>query len=113
ILNNGDCAEEFDVLGDEEPEPGTVMALGSGGRLRQSTDAYDKRVAGVIAGAGGLKPGIILGRNAKSGRRWPIAIAGKVYCRADARYSAIAVGDLLTTSGTPGHAMKAEDPAKA
>jgi hypothetical protein len=31
----------------------------------------------------------------------------------DAQYSAIAVGDLLTTSATPGHAMKAIDPLKA
>jgi hypothetical protein len=38
---------------------------------------------------------------------------GKVYCKVDARYSPIEVGDLLTTSPTMGHAMKAEDPLKA
>ena len=38
---------------------------------------------------------------------------GKVYCKVDAEYAAIEVGDLLTTSPTPGHAMKATDPAKA
>jgi len=38
---------------------------------------------------------------------------GKVYCKVDAQYSAIGVGDLLTTSETPGHAMKAIDPLKA
>jgi hypothetical protein len=31
----------------------------------------------------------------------------------DARYGAIAVGDLLTTSPTVGHAMKAADPRRA
>jgi len=31
----------------------------------------------------------------------------------DASYGAIEVGDLLTTSPTPGHAMKADDPMKA
>ncbi len=38
---------------------------------------------------------------------------GRVYCKADAQHSPIAVGDLLTTSSTRGHAMKAEDPLKA
>jgi hypothetical protein len=36
-----------------------------------------------------------------------------VYCKVDAQYSPIEVGDLLTTSPTPGHAMKADDPLKA
>lgn len=34
---------------------------------------------------------------------------GKVYCKLDANYSPIKVGTLLTTSSTPGHAMKSED----
>ena len=38
---------------------------------------------------------------------------GKVYCKVDARHSSIEIGDLLTTSSTKGHAMKAEDPMKA
>jgi hypothetical protein len=41
--------------------------------------------------------------------RIPLALAGKVYCKVDAEYSAVALGDLLTTSATPGHAMKALD----
>jgi hypothetical protein len=31
----------------------------------------------------------------------------------DASYGAIKVGDLLTTSPTPGHAMRTDDPMKA
>jgi hypothetical protein len=31
----------------------------------------------------------------------------------DADYGAIGLGDLLTTSGTLGHAMRAADPARA
>ena len=38
---------------------------------------------------------------------------GKVFCKVDAQFGAIAVGDLLTTSATPGHAMKTSDPLKA
>ena len=45
--------------------------------------------------------------------RKPIALLGKVYCKADAGYAPIEVGDLLTTSATPGHAMKATDAVKA
>jgi hypothetical protein len=41
------------------------------------------------------------------------ALRGKVYCKVDARYAAIEVGDLLTTSASPGHAMKASEPLKA
>jgi hypothetical protein len=42
-----------------------------------------------------------------------VALAGKVYCKVDASETPVAVGDLLTTSAKPGHAMKAEDPHKA
>ena len=38
---------------------------------------------------------------------------GKVYCKVDASTAPLAVGDLLTTSPTAGHAMKATDPARA
>lgn len=39
-----------------------------------------------------------------------LALAGQVYCKVDASYSEIKRGDLLTTSPTPGHAMKAVNP---
>ena len=38
---------------------------------------------------------------------------GKVFCKVDASYGAVEAGDLLTTSDTPGYAMKAADAAKA
>jgi hypothetical protein len=40
-------------------------------------------------------------------------LLGKLYCKVDAQSSPIEVGDLLTTSCIPGHAMKASDPRKA
>jgi hypothetical protein len=36
-----------------------------------------------------------------------------VYCKVDAQYGSVEVGDMLTTSPTPGHAMRALDPLKA
>jgi hypothetical protein len=112
-LSNADCAEDFDIADRDGVEPGTVMVLGDNGELHQSSKAYDKRVAGVISGAGDYKPGIVLDRRPTSHKRQPVALLGKVYCKVDAQYGAIEVGDLLTTSGTAGHAMKAGEPALA
>ena len=89
------------------------MVLGNEGALFESQCAYDKRVAGVISGAGNYKPGIVLDKKQSSGNRQPVALMGKVFCKVDATFGAIAVGDLLTTSSTPGHAMKTSDPFKA
>ena len=89
------------------------MVLGQEGALEPSHRAYDKRVAGVISGAGAFRPGIVLDKQQSVGRRMPVALLGKVYCKVDAECGSVDVGDLLTTSATPGHAMKAGDPLKA
>jgi hypothetical protein len=89
------------------------MTIGSAGALDACAQAYDKKVAGVVSGAGSLRPAIILGKRSSDEGRLPVALFGKVYCKVDAQYSPIEVGDLLTTSDTVGHAMKACDPARA
>ena len=116
FLGGADCAEEFDVSGIENIEPGTVMIIDEeGGALGISNQPYDRKVAGVVSGAGCYKSGIVLDKHEETVRknRTPIALVGKVYCKVDAQYGAIKTGDLLTTSSTPGHAMKAVDPLKA
>ena len=112
-LQNADCAEDFDALTADRIESGTVMVIDSSGALRPSTEAYDRRVAGVVSGAGDLKPGLVLGKQPGKPDRTPIALVGKVYCRVDADFGPIEIGDLLTTSSTAGHAMKAIEPARA
>jgi hypothetical protein len=113
VLQNADVAEDFDVHDPAGLEPGTVVVIGEDARLRASTRSYDRRVAGVVAGnEGSPRPGIILGRSPSGHARLPVALAGRVACRVDATASPITAGDLLTTSATPGHAMKAEDPAR-
>jgi hypothetical protein len=112
-LAGADCAEHFDVDELTTLEPGTVMVIGDEERLHQCTESYDRRVAGVLSGAGDCRPGILLGQQASPGHRLPLALTGKVYCKVDAGYSPIGVGDLLTTSPTPGHAMKVSDPDRA
>ncbi|CAA9278133.1 MAG: hypothetical protein AVDCRST_MAG93-3009 [uncultured Chloroflexia bacterium] len=113
LTGGQDVAEDFDVAEGEAIESGTVMVLGEEGVLHQSHQSYDKRVAGVIAGAGDYKPGIVLDKQQSESDRKPIALMGKVFCKVDADLGPIETGDMLTTSDTPGHAMKAADATQA
>jgi hypothetical protein len=112
-ITGADLAEKFPTT--ETLEPGTVVEIDpdNPGHLRKARGAYNKRVAGVVAGANGLSKGIILGNLEGSENHTPIAISGRVWVYADATQEAIEPGDLLTTSDMPGHAMKASDPSRA
>ena len=83
------------------------------GSLRLADQPYDRRVAGVVSGAGGMRPGLILGRKSEVGSAVGIGLAGRVFCKVDATSHPIEAGDLLTTSPTPGRAMAAIDRARA
>lgn len=113
ILTGADCAEQFDSAESQELEPGTVVVIDQNGALRESNMSYDRKVAGVVSGAGGYKPAIVMDGQPSAAGRALVAMVGKVYCKVDARYASIEVGDLLTASPTPGHAMAATDPAKS
>jgi len=78
--------------------------------MRVCDPDYDRRVAGVVSGAGGYRPAVIL--NGQLGAGVPVALMGRVFCKVDATAAPIEAGDLLTTSATPGHAMKAVDEAR-
>jgi hypothetical protein len=123
-INGSDFAENFDVNVAESTgvvtrtkvEAGMVVSidLADPGKLKLSTRAYDRRVAGIISGAGGVNPGMMMGQEGTlADGKHPVALSGRVYCWVDASRGAIKPGDLLTTSSTPGHAMKASDGAKA
>ena len=83
------------------------------GQLKLSTRAYDTQVAGVVSGANGINPGISLQQEGALAGGQNVALTGRVYVCADATYGAIKPGDLLTTSDTPGFAMKVTDHARA
>lgn len=84
------------------------------GALRMSREAYDRRVAGIVSGADGVKTGMLMGQaGTRADGELPVALTGRVYCKVDARYGAIEPGDLLTTSPNPGHAMKVRDQGQA
>jgi hypothetical protein len=113
LLTGADCAEQFDTVDGQQLEPGTVVVIDERGALGESQQAYDKRVAGVVSGAGNYRTALVLDKQQSDKSRITVALVGKVYCRVDAQQSPIEVGDLLTTSATPGHAMKAAEPLRA
>lgn len=105
ILSGGDCAEDFDTADAAPIEAGTVVIVDQHGDLRESREAYDRRVVGVVAGAANKVPGIVLNRHPAGAPRVPVALIGQARCKVDATHHPITVGDLLATSATPGHAM--------
>ncbi|RJP37173.1 MAG: hypothetical protein C4547_05965 [Phycisphaerales bacterium] len=113
--NCADLAEHFDHSDPAVVRPGMVMVIdaANAGHLTVSMRAYDTKVAGIVSGAGGLQAGMVLGGSDSEGDDLPVALTGRVYCYVDATEEPIEVGDLLTTSNTPGHAMKVTDFARS
>ncbi|MEM9834369.1 MAG: hypothetical protein AAF944_27320 [Bacteroidota bacterium] len=116
ITGGADLAEPFEVASEQAAQPGTIVVIDpqNAGQLKMATAAYDKTVAGIVSGAGNVRPGMVMGQDGSiaSGEH-PVALSGRVYAKVDASYGAIQPGDLLTTSDTPGHAMKVSDHSQA
>ncbi|MGC8861641.1 MAG: beta strand repeat-containing protein [Armatimonadota bacterium] len=107
-----DYAEGFDVTDAGGIAPGSVLVIDSAnrGKLALSRKPYDRCVAGIVAGAKKMGSGVRLGAGQFDR---DVALAGRVYCNVDATRMAVKPGDLLTTSSTPGYAMKATDHRRA
>lgn len=116
LTGGADIAEPFDVTG-EAVEPGMVVTIdpASPGAVRLSQRSYDRTVAGIVSGAGGVNTGLTLRQEGSiADGTHPVALTGRVWCWCDADASgAIEPGDLLTTSETPGHAMRVGDHGRA
>lgn len=119
ITGGLDFSEQFKIRETKEillPMPGMIVSIDSEnpGDLVVSNKSYDRKVAGIISGAGGVNPGVLMGQqgSAADGTN-PVALTGRVYAWADASMSPIIPGDLLTTSDIPGHTMKVTDHNKA
>ena len=116
ITGGSDIAEPFGVREEDAVKPGMVMIIDPEhpGMLAVSEDPYDRRVAGIISGAGDIEPGMVMAQSGSvADGQYPLALTGRVYCWADASNGPIQPGDLLTTSSVPGHAMKVADHARA
>ena len=115
ITGGSDFSENFDIrFGDAQPGMLVKIDAQHPGELAVSDRAYDRTVAGVVSGAGGVKPGLRMGqRGTAADGQHAVALTGRVYCLVDADRGAIEPGDFITTSNTPGHGMKVDDPAQA
>lgn len=113
ITGGSDLSEQFNVSSESATHaPGMVVCIDptTPGDLRLSSKAYDRTVAGIISGAGDVRPGMLMSQhNTVANGALSVALVGRVYCWCDATTAAIRPGDLLTTSDVPGHAMRAMD----
>jgi hypothetical protein len=109
-ITGADLAERF-PSSDDTLEPGMVVAIDprEPGQVCLARGAYNARVAGVVSGANDFKVGAVLGNLPGHEDAPAIALSGRVYVWCDASNGPIEAGDLLTTSDTPGHAMRAAD----
>ncbi len=114
IRGGADLAEPFEFSASDIAK-GSVLVIDDEqpGKLKLSNRAYDTRVAGIVSGANGVNPGISLHQDGVLESGQNVALSGRVYVLADAAPGAIRPGDLLTTSETPGHAMKVSKPGQA
>jgi hypothetical protein len=113
ITGGSDLSEKFEVRPASDPEaaprPGMLVSIDPSrpGELRVADRPRDTTVAGIISGAGGVQPGLLMGQSGSlADGHHPVALSGRVYCYADATFGAIRPGDLLTTSSKAGHAMR-------
>ena len=98
----GDVAEKFHTpSGTVEPGEVVIVDAGHNESITISTQPYDCRVAGVVS----TDPAHVLAEW-KDGA--PLALTGNVPVKVTNESGSIMPGDLLTTSSTPGHAMKYE-----
>jgi len=95
-----DLAEYY--TGDQTYESGTVLVFGGEEEVTTSVMVNDTRVAGVVS----TNAAYIMNGDCP-GDKVLIALAGRVPCKVVGR---VKKGDLLTTSATPGCAIKALDP---
>ena len=110
LLANADIAERFAVESQAGSAPGTVMVIGDNGALKPCDRRYDRRAVGVVAGAGTRRTALTLGASDEGMEATAsIALVGTAYCCVDADLAPIEAGDLITTSDTCGHGMKAVD----
>jgi hypothetical protein len=107
-----DFASSFPVCGPVEAGDILVTDANHPGLFCRSLVANDPGVVGVVAG----EPGLLLGSAPKGTEpailSAPVATSGVIKVKVDAGYGPIALNDLLVASPTPGHAMRAENPAQ-
>jgi hypothetical protein len=103
---NRDVAENYES--DGSLEPADVVSLdATTHRIVRTDTPNDALLVGVISS----KPAVLLNvdhdRDTPDDKSIPVALCGRVPCKVVDENGAIRKGDLLTSSSTPGHAMRA------
>lgn len=116
ITGGSDLSEFFELSEYSNIEKGMVVSIDENnpGQLKITETAFDKKVAGIVSGANQIKPGLIMSQKGTiADGEHLIALSGRVYCLVDASEKPVEIGDMLTTSSIPGHAIKVDDYDKA
>jgi hypothetical protein len=110
ITGGADMAEHFKVNNKEQkPVPGMLVSIDEKqeGNLKITDKANDKKLVGVISGANGIKPGMLMSQKGTiADGEYPIALAGRVFVLCNTEGGDIEPGDLMTSSSQKGYAMK-------
>lgn len=110
-VREGGLSQEFPVAGPVEPGEVVVADPEGGAALLRGTEREDAGVVGIVVSTAGVMTSTSTDGERLSGTgRAAVAMSGVVPCRVDASSGAVRVGDLLVSSETPGHAMRANDP---
>lgn len=117
IKGGSDLAEMFDISNEESVvDPGLLVSLDpdNPGQLMISNQAYDKKIAGIISGANGIKAGILMGQDETiaDGDNL-VTLSGRTYLKANTSNGAIKIGDSITSSKIAGEAMRASKKKKS
>ncbi len=114
VTAGSDLAENFEMK-DAATKSGMVVAIDPEheGKLVLARGAYNRRVVGIVSGANNLSAGMVLPDLEESDKAMPVALSGRVWVYVDAGKGSVRPGDLLTTSNTPGYAMKVTNHRRA
>jgi hypothetical protein len=81
VTGGSDLSENFDVnTENDELEPGMIVSIDpkNPGELVLARDPYDSKVAGIVSGAGGVKPGMLMGQKGTlADGKHPVALTGR------------------------------------
>ncbi len=115
ILGGSDLSEYFDVKSKSSVKPGMLVSIaGENGSLAITNEKRDKKVVGIVSGANGIETGLMMGqRGSIADGDTPIALTGRTYVYATTENGPIEAGDFLTSSSTPGYAMKVKKHRKS
>ena len=105
---NADIAEEYNVLDDSDQ--GDLVIISEYQNIKKANKPYQKELFGIISTAPGFK--LSLKNSEGNLNPKPVALAGRVPVKVSTENGEIEPGDYLTSSSTPGVAMKATVPGQ-